>query len=472
MEWWLLGGDTPADLPPNQSNQLNDVACASASDCWAVGASGPELIERWNGSSWSLAALPNNGTPGNNLNGVTCVSPTDCWAVGTRVAGSQLQTLVEHWNGAVWSIVPSPNTSAMEHNTLARVTCTSSADCWAVGHTGLERGTLVEHWDGVAWTIVPAVNPDIARNVFFDVACTSATECWATGQFHDGNGYTPLFERWDGTSWTFVNTPHLFNAASVGLACVSPSDCWAVGYTEDGDSALVEHWNGNSWSVSSPPQGVGLNDIACVSAADCWAVDSRAQTEHWDGASWTVVATPPTPTSIVSRKVHGSAGTFEIDLPTLGPSGVECRRGGATGDYELVITFPNPVAVSGNPQAEVSSGVGLIGVGGAGNGGAVAVNENIVHIPMTNVADRQRIVVALRTVSDEAHTGDLVMTMKMLVGDINGNSSINATDVAQAKAQSGAIVTATNFRVDVNSSGTITASDIGEVKVNAGHILP
>src|ERR1700736_996441 len=44
----------------------------------------------------------------------------------------------------------------------------------------------------------------------------------------------------------------------------------------------------------------------------------------------------------VSRKNHGSAGTFDIDL--LPPaSGIECRSGGATGDFQIVVTFAVPI---------------------------------------------------------------------------------------------------------------------------------
>ena len=60
----------------------------------------------------------------------------------------------------------------------------------------------------------------------------------------------------------------------------------------------------------------------------------------------------------------------------------------------------------------------------------------------------------------------------MLIGDTNGNKTVNASDVAQTKGQSGLSVTAANFRTDVNASGTITASDIAQVKANAGHTVP
>ena len=41
----------------------------------------------------------------------------------------------------------------------------------------------------------------------------------------------------------------------------------------------------------------------------------------------------------VSRKVHGSAGSFDVNLPLSGAPGIECRTGGANGDHTLVITF-------------------------------------------------------------------------------------------------------------------------------------
>src|SRR5205814_308855 len=42
----------------------------------------------------------------------------------------------------------------------------------------------------------------------------------------------------------------------------------------------------------------------------------------------TILAT----TKAVSRKVHGAAGAFDIDLPLAGPRGIECRSGGASHD--------------------------------------------------------------------------------------------------------------------------------------------
>ena len=43
--------------------------------------------------------------------------------------------------------------------------------------------------------------------------------------------------------------------------------------------------------------------------------------------------------SVVSRKTHGDAGTYDVDLPLTGAHGIECRGGGANGDYTLIFTF-------------------------------------------------------------------------------------------------------------------------------------
>ena len=63
------------------------------------------------------------------------------------------------------------------------------------------------------------------------------------------------------------------------------------------------------------------------------------------------------PIAAVSRKTHGAGGTFDISLPLTGTVGVECRSGGATGDYQIVLTFAAPVTDAGNPQAQITSGV-------------------------------------------------------------------------------------------------------------------
>src|SRR5205807_2047706 len=83
-------------------------------------------------------------------------------------------------------------------------------------------------------------------------------------------------------------------------------------------------------------------------------------------------------------------GAFNRDLSQIGAAGIECRTGGTTGDHQLVVTFAGPVSVTGSPQAQVIGGTGQIGTGGASNGGHVSVGGPEVTIPLTNVANAQR----------------------------------------------------------------------------------
>ena len=168
-------------------------------------------------------------------------------------------------------------------------------------------------------------------------------------------------------------------------------------------------------------------------------------------------------TKAVSRKVHGAAGSFDIDLPLTGPPGIECRSGGGSGgDYQLVVTFFNPVTFT---NAAVTAGTGFV-VSTSGNG------TTIVTVNLSGVANAQTISVALFDLNDGVNTTNLVIPIGVLIGDVNANRFVNASDIAQAKAQVGQPVTTSNFRADVNPNGIINASDVVHVKSLSSTSLP
>ena len=178
------------------------------------------------------------------------------------------------------------------------------------------------------------------------------------------------------------------------------------------------------------------------------------------------------PIAAVSRKLHGAAGPFDIPLPLTGPIGVECRNGGPTGDYQIVLTFAAPVTVSGNPQAQITSGTGQVGSGGFSNGGLVGVDGAIVTVPLTNVANAQRITLTLFGASDGANTNNVNLPMSILLGDTNGDGFVNAGDTAQTRGRAGQGTNTTNFRSDVNADGFVNSGDTTVVRARSGTFLP
>jgi hypothetical protein len=70
-------------------------------------------------------------------------------AVGQFPGSTNSRTLIEKWNGTAWSLVNSPNTSNAQDNVLYGVSCVSSAFCMAGGNysvTNDEPSTLIERW--------------------------------------------------------------------------------------------------------------------------------------------------------------------------------------------------------------------------------------------------------------------------------------------------------------------------------------
>jgi len=179
------------------------------------------------------------------------------------------------------------------------------------------------------------------------------------------------------------------------------------------------------------------------------------------GARYCAQPQAPVAQSAFSRKIHGPAGTFDVPLPLTGNVGVECRSGGATNDYQMIVNFATSVTVGG---ASVTSGTGSVS--------SFSVSGSQVTVNLTGVTNVQRITVTLSNVNDGTHMGNVPVSMGVLVGDVNGNATVNASDVSLTKSQVGAPVTGSNFREDVNVNGTISSTDVALVKSEVGTALP
>ena len=166
--------------------------------------------------------------------------------------------------------------------------------------------------------------------------------------------------------------------------------------------------------------------------------------------------------SAASRKGHGSAGDFDIDLPLTGEPGVECRDG--KGDYTVVATFPVNL-LSGT--ATVTAGIGAIAGDPSFSGKTMTIN-------LTAVIDVQRFTLTLSDVTDELGQvyPDTAISMNMLIADATADKTVSQPDKTVVRGQIGQPVTEANFRCDIDANGVIDINDVIAIRTHKRHSLP
>jgi hypothetical protein len=107
---------SPDPNPGAGGAELTGVSCTAAAACMAAGSWGDQegevvttLAEAWNGQAWRTTPTPSPRYT-NPLLAVACASWSDCMAVGSTQGqtGNQV-TLGEAWNGTKWALVRTPN---------------------------------------------------------------------------------------------------------------------------------------------------------------------------------------------------------------------------------------------------------------------------------------------------------------------------------------------------------------------------
>ena len=230
------------------------------------------------------------------------------------------------------------------------------------------------------------------------------------------------------SAWTFINDDYpLMSRVDVNLGAFA------------GDNVLVR------WRLA-------LDDGVLVPGVGGWNVDDIEFT------NLACSIDPPTPTTVVSRKVHGGAGTYDIPLPLVAPYGIECRNGGVT---QVVLTFATPVTFTG---------ASMTGTGSVSSTSGNGTSE--VTINLTGVTNAQDITVTLLNASAGGASANIPVPIGVLLGDTTADRSVNSADIGQTKSRSGVTVGVTNFRSDVNIDGNLNSADIGLVKSKSGTALP
>ncbi|HEV3391922.1 MAG TPA: M12 family metallopeptidase [Chthoniobacterales bacterium] len=211
----------------------------------------------------------------------------------------------------------------------------------------------------------------------------------------------------------------------------------------------------NSTQLKVP---VTAAQIATPGAFQVWVGNSptAATCDAFAALPFTVANNP----IVVSRMTHGNgAGTFDVNLPFAGTRGVECRSGGANGNYTIVFQFANSLTSVGG--ASVTSGPGSV------SSSAIGVNKNEYIVNLTGVIPPNPpggayVTVTLTNVLDSANNSGTVVgpQMGVLVGDVDASGRVDSTDTFDVRQDSLQTISSSNFRADVDASGRIDSNDV------------
>jgi hypothetical protein len=153
------------------SAQLDGVSCADSTDCLAVGrydTNSTNSLERTLAEQWhaplATYELPHNPSSVHaaQLWSDSCTSSTYCIAAGqaeTNSSGTHVRTLSERWNGSTWTTIATPQDGTSKYYRFLAVSCVTSTDCFAVGDDEQHAPNitlLTERWNGHHWRPVAA----------------------------------------------------------------------------------------------------------------------------------------------------------------------------------------------------------------------------------------------------------------------------------------------------------------------------
>ena len=188
-----------------------------------------------------------------------------------------------------------------------------------------------------------------------------------------------------------------------------------------------------------------------------WAIDSLVLATS--GVFNAAPSGPLTLLSAASRLTHGASGTFDVNMPLIGSSGVEDR---SASTYNAVFTFSSLVT---SGEVSVVSGTATVGPI------TFDASSNSLTAQLTGVTSSEIVVLRVENINgDGMQHGDV--SFGFLAGDADANRTVARADQTAVRSQLNQPVTSANFRDDLNADGTITRADVQIVKANRDHVLP
>jgi hypothetical protein len=262
--------------------QLADVVAIAPDDVWAVGHSGNEdflpLTLHWDGVTWHR--VPSPPIERGYLLDVSASGPNDVWAVG--IVTGTFETIVQRWDGTSWTLVDHPS-PGNDYFNLGSVLALAPDDVWIAGNflgPRAEQVPFSAHWNGQQWRTFPMVKRGTAGTLIDALAASADGRVWAVGSATSDEGTSrPLAELFEAGAWRVAATPIPSSFGALLGASGVRQGMWAVGWqAEEGGSnrTLTMRLTPRGWrTVPSPSVGNSGNlllDVAALDSGETWAV--------------------------------------------------------------------------------------------------------------------------------------------------------------------------------------------------------
>jgi uncharacterized protein (TIGR02597 family) len=215
----------------------------------------------------------------------------------------------------------------------------------------------------------------------------------------------------------------------------------------------------DGWRLSSDNLDHSKDIVPAGSAMLVRRAAKSGGTVYWVNTPTYVPATFLSALSAGSRKNHGGAGSFDLNMPASNGLGVECRTPGLGNTHQIIFTFANPVTITDATATPGPNATGSVA-------GSPIVNGNHVTVNLSNVSNPQRLTLKLLGVSDGVIANDFLVTMGVLWGDVNANGAVESSDVSAVQGHTRQRVSNSTFIYDVNCNGAIESSDVSTVQAN------
>jgi hypothetical protein len=184
----------PPDLGWFREGTTVRLTCGSATTCMLRAPTADrDSMQAWDGYSWRVLPAP-FAAFGGSANDVDCATASACTAVGVSTATvycpgdpacpkfpSTIVTspLAATWNGVRWTarVLPVPGRQRLQSVSVSAVSCLSATTCLAMGG-GEAAVTAVRAWAASGATWSPANAPALEFGDYFSAAGLSCSSAW------------------------------------------------------------------------------------------------------------------------------------------------------------------------------------------------------------------------------------------------------------------------------------------------------